>query len=70
MRGEDVEELDFLRDALALLLVAEGRQPVDEAADDALHIDVLVQLRARLQERGERLQVELVGEHLPTNNIK
>ena len=41
-------------------------QSVDECDDDVLDVDVLLQLSTRLQEQIQRLQVELVWEHLET----
>lgn len=38
--------------------------PVDEGDDDVLHVDVLVKLGTCPEEGVQRLQVELVGEHL------
>ena len=64
MLGEYIKELNLRRYPVPVLFVPEGREPVYEAADDALHVDVLVELSARLQERPQRLKVELVGEHL------
>lgn len=69
LNAEHVEQLHFHRDHrgvpfdLLVTLMVRG-ESIDQRDDDGLDVHAGLELRARLQERIQRLQMELVGEHL------
>ena len=62
--GEDVKEFDVAGNALVVPTVSKGGQPIDQGDDDVLHVDRLQEIGTGLQERVQRLEVELIGEDL------